>query len=105
MPPEVSDRKVVLVTGINGFIASRIGMDLLEKGYRLRGTVRQFRNSQSLLEGAYKAYASDIEIYEVKDFTVEGCFREAVRGKELMSISGVAEGSKVSMRLSIPLRQ
>ena len=81
MTSEETHHKIVLVTGINGYIASRIGMDLLERGYRLRGTVRRTQSARPLLEGAYKAYASEIEIYEVGDFTVEGCFQEAVKGK------------------------
>ena len=82
MASDGSREKVVLVTGINGFIASRIGMDLLEKGYHLRGTVRNVSSAKRLLDGAYKAYAFKIEIVQVKDFTMEGCFEKAVKGWE-----------------------
>ena len=75
-----TDRKIVLVTGINGFIASRIGYDLLEKGYVLRGTLRSPHSAHALLEGAYKRYADRVQIVVVTDMTIPKAFDEAVKG-------------------------
>jgi len=37
---------LVLITGISGYLASWIAKQLLEEGYRVRGTVRSFKNSE-----------------------------------------------------------
>ena len=75
-----SNRKTVLVTGINGYIASVLGLQILSKGYKLRGTCRSKDRVAVLLEGVYKDYASRVEIFEVEDITEPGAFDEAVRG-------------------------
>ncbi|MCJ1308528.1 hypothetical protein MMC25_002181 [Agyrium rufum] len=75
-----SNGKIVLVSGINGFIASRIGMDLLEQGYTLRGTARQAHSADALVNGPYKQYADRVQMLSVPDMTVDGAFDEAVKG-------------------------
>lgn len=37
---------LVLVTGVNGYIASHVANELLLAGYRVRGTVRNVEKSQ-----------------------------------------------------------
>lgn len=76
-----SNGKTVMVTGINGYIASTIGFYLLSNGYNLRGTSRSSKSAAPLLDGAYKDYASRIQIFEVPDMTIPGAFDEAVKGK------------------------
>ena len=82
LPP--SNDKLVLISGINGYIASSIGMQLLEKGYSIRGTARSAKSTQALVEGPYAQYAhaspSRVQILEVPDMTVDGAFDEAVKG-------------------------
>jgi nucleoside-diphosphate-sugar epimerase len=75
-----SNGKTVLVTGINGFIASVLGLRLLEKGYSLRGTTRHVASSEALLHGPYALYKERVKIYEVPDITVDGAFDEAAEG-------------------------
>lgn len=75
-----SNGKTVLITGINGYIASVLGMHLLEKGYSLRGTARRAHTSEALLHGPYAAYKDRIHLVEVPDMTVDGAFDEAVKG-------------------------
>jgi len=75
-----SNGKTVLVTGINGYIASVLGQLLLKKGYSLRGTTRRVASAQPLLDGPYAAYKERVEIYEVPNMTVDGAFDEAVKG-------------------------
>ena len=75
-----SNGKTVLITGINGYIASVLGQYLLTKGYSIRGTARSKRTTEPLLEGPYAPYLERIRIYEVPDMTVDGAFDEAVKG-------------------------
>ena len=78
---ESSKGQIVLVTGINGYIASVIGLALLEKGYTLRGTARAVKSTAPLLEGGYEKYASQVEIVEVPNMEIAGAFDTAVKGK------------------------
>jgi nucleoside-diphosphate-sugar epimerase len=72
--------KVVLVTGINGYIATHIGLQLLQKGYKVRGTSRSDSAREHLVAGAFHAYASQYEHVQVPDITAPGAFDAAVRG-------------------------
>ncbi len=78
LPP--SNGKILLVTGINGYIASSLGQLILSKGYNLRGTSRSRASTDPLTSGAYAPYSSRIEILEVPDMTVPGAFDKAVQG-------------------------
>ena len=80
MSSSQSNGKTVLITGINGYIASVLGLEILSKGYNLRGTTRSKYRAAALLDHAYKDYASRVEIFEVRDMTEPGAFDEAVRG-------------------------
>ncbi|KAH8656023.1 hypothetical protein BGZ60DRAFT_385011 [Tricladium varicosporioides] len=75
-----SNGKTVLVTGINGYIASVIGQLLLSKGYTVRGTTRRAASVEPLLKGTYSEYQDRVKIYEVSDMTVDGAFDEAAKG-------------------------
>lgn len=75
-----SNGKTVLITGINGYIASVLGLHLLDKGYSVRGTARSAASSERLLQGPYAAYSNRVGIYEVPDITVDGAFDEASKG-------------------------
>ncbi|PVH81119.1 NAD(P)-binding protein [Cadophora sp. DSE1049] len=77
-----SNGKTVLITGINGYIASVLGLDLLSKGYSLRGTSRRAASAEPLLKGPYAAYADRVKIYEVPDMTIDAAFDEAAKGVE-----------------------
>jgi len=78
-----SNGKTVLVSGINGYIAFSIGLELLKEGYTLRGTARTTKSMEALLEGAYKEYADRCEMIVVPDMTVPGAFDKAVKGMEI----------------------
>ena len=80
MSSSQSNGKTVLVTGINGYIASVLGLQILSRGYNLRGTSRSKDRAAALLDHAYKNYASRVEIFEVQDITEPGAFDEAVKG-------------------------
>ena len=75
-----SNGKIVLITGLNGYIASVLGLELLSKGYHVRGTSRRAASTEALLKGPYAPYLDRIDIFEVSDMTVDGAFDEAVKG-------------------------
>ncbi|KAL8729112.1 MAG: hypothetical protein Q9166_004943 [cf. Caloplaca sp. 2 TL-2023] len=71
--------KLILISGINGYIASQIGYDLLKQGIRVRGTTRSQQSADALLRDAYAPYANLVQIVQIPDITVEGAFNEAVK--------------------------
>lgn len=78
---------VVLVTGVNGFIASHIADQLLLAGYRVRGTARTTSKAEGLK--AYwekKCGHGKVEIVTVPEIGTKGAFDEAVKGMLLVSI-------------------
>jgi hypothetical protein len=76
-----SNGKTVLITGINGYIASVLGMHLLSNGYSIRGTSRKAASAEPLIKGPYAPYADRVTMYEVPDMTIHGAFDEAVKGQ------------------------
>ena len=58
--------KKVLVTGASGFIAQQLIIDLLERGYSVRGTVRSLKKADQLLSvlAKHSTHASEIELVE-----------------------------------------
>lgn len=73
---------LVLITGVNGYIASVAAKHFLDHGHSVRGTVRKATSAQALLDGPLKDYAATgkFTIAEVPDITVDGAFDEAVKG-------------------------
>ena len=48
MANQITDNDVILVTGASGYIACWIVKQLLEKGYRVRGTVRSLKDEKKV---------------------------------------------------------
>lgn len=71
---------LVLVTGLTGYIASHVTAKLLEKGYRVRGTVRNKAKGRRVLDAmAQKAIdISDVELVEV-DLGADAGWKDAVK--------------------------
>ena len=103
----MSNAKIVVVSGINGYIASTIGLDLLKKGYTLRGTSRSTHSADALLKGAYKDYIDRVQMVSVPDMTVPGAFDEAVKGSLQIQLTDFIECSQITADSSTPkaLRQ
>ncbi|KAF7872381.1 hypothetical protein EAF04_003302 [Stromatinia cepivora] len=74
------NHSTVLITGINGYIASVLGLHLLEAGYSIRGTTRRLSSTEPLLKGPYAPYIDRVKMYEVPDMTISGAFDEVVKG-------------------------
>ncbi|THU97690.1 NAD(P)-binding protein [Dendrothele bispora CBS 962.96] len=60
-------KRTVLVTGISGFIASHVVLELLKKGYSVRGTVRASR-MESIRATVCKKYPN-LEVIPIEDVT------------------------------------
>lgn len=72
----------VLVTGVNGFVASHVAREFLRRGYKVRGTVRDVEKSSWLVQDVFKSYTDDgnFELVVVPDLAVENAFDDAVKG-------------------------
>ncbi|RVX73465.1 hypothetical protein B0A52_03107 [Exophiala mesophila] len=74
--------KIILISGVNGYIAAQIARAFLDAGFKVRGTSRSRSSSAILTEGPLKSdfEAGRFEVVEVPDITVAGAFDEAVKG-------------------------
>ncbi|KAL9647737.1 hypothetical protein ABK040_015225 [Willaertia magna] len=80
----------ICVTGVSGFIASQIVLDLLEKGYTVHGTVRSIEKHKPILEDVLikastsgkitKEYLEQHFLLFEADLLREGSFKEAIQG-------------------------
>ncbi|KAH8816655.1 hypothetical protein F5884DRAFT_229541 [Xylogone sp. PMI_703] len=72
----------VLITGLNGYIATHIASQFLERGYKVRGTVRNLAANTWLQDDLFATYAEkkNLEVVQIPDITVENAFDEAVKG-------------------------
>lgn len=59
---------LVLVSGANGFIAIHVVQTLLDRGYAVRGTVRDERKA-GYLRKTFSAFSDKLEIVVVEDIT------------------------------------
>lgn len=77
--------QTVLVTGATGFIASHLILQLLEKGYRVRGTARSAEKAQALnsVLSEYSGKPVNIEIIAA-DLSADDGWDEAVRGADFV---------------------
>ncbi|CAI6340116.1 unnamed protein product [Periconia digitata] len=79
--PVIAPGGTIVVTGVNGLIGSLVADLLLERGYAVRGVVRDVEKSQWLSEYLAKKYEhTKFELVSVPDLAVEGCFDEALKG-------------------------
>ncbi|KAE8447770.1 hypothetical protein EG329_010164 [Mollisiaceae sp. DMI_Dod_QoI] len=78
MATAIPKGSLVLVTGVNGFIGSHVADQLLEAGYRVRGTTRNLEKVQGLSALWEKKYGpNQIEFVVVQDMSTEGAFDDA----------------------------
>lgn len=71
----------VLVTGASGFLASHICLQFLQRGFKVRGAVRDPTQSSWLLEGPFRSYAETgaIELVSVPPIGVDGAYDAAIK--------------------------
>ncbi|KAL2688938.1 hypothetical protein Neosp_002988 [[Neocosmospora] mangrovei] len=71
----------VLVTGVNGLIGSHVANEFLERGYNVRGTVRDVFKSAWIQDLFVKQYGQDkFTLFPVIDLALPDAFEEAVKG-------------------------
>ena len=76
--------KTVLITGINGYIASTLGLLLLQSGYAVRGTIRDATKAQRLLDGPYARYRDRFELVVIPDMSTDSSLDHAVVGVNII---------------------
>ena len=77
----VPQGSLVLVTGVNGFIASHIADQFLRYGYKVRGTTRNTEKNAWLSAFFSKKYGpGSFELVSVPDMVAPGAFDDAVKG-------------------------
>ena len=81
MQPAIEKGALVLLTGVSGFIASHTADQLLDAGYKVRGTVRSLDKAHWLYELFDGKYGKGkFEAVEVPDMMSKNAFDEAVKG-------------------------
>lgn len=72
----------VLVTGVNGFVGSHVADQLLNYGFKVRGSVRDVKRCSWLSDQFDDKYGKNrFELFQVGNLTDEGVFDDAVKGK------------------------
>lgn len=81
MTPAIPKGSIVLITGVNGYIGSHVADQLMEAGYRVRGTTRHVSKVQGLKALWEKKFGKGrFELAIVEDMAKEGAFDDAVKG-------------------------
>lgn len=78
---------LVLLTGLNGYIAAQTAAALLAAGYSVRGSVRK-SSSAAQVVAALAKYGDRLEVVEVPDITAPGAFDEAIKVEPASSPRG-----------------
>ncbi|KAH6651597.1 aldehyde reductase [Truncatella angustata] len=79
--PVISKGSIVLVTGVNGFIASHIADKFLKFGYKVRGTTRNAQKNAWICNLFDKKYGPDkFELVVVPDMELQGAYDEVIKG-------------------------
>ena len=81
MASVISTDSLVLVTGINGYLGSHVADQLLQAGFRVRGTTCALSKCAPLKKFWDEKYGPDkVEPVVVEDMAIPGAFDEAVQG-------------------------
>ncbi|KAI8982891.1 NAD-P-binding protein [Trametes punicea] len=73
----MASKKVILVTGINGFLGTHIVDQAVKAGYRVRGTVRS--NNVDSTRETNAIYGADVEVMAIDNLAYDD-FTDALRG-------------------------
>ena len=82
--PVIPEGSLILVTGANGFIGSHVCDQILQAGYRVRGTSREVSKTKWMEDIFEKKYGSGrFESAVVEDMAREDAFDGVCKGKRL----------------------
>ncbi|TFK79444.1 NAD(P)-binding protein [Polyporus arcularius HHB13444] len=99
--PTISPKDKVLVTGANGYIGLWVVQYLLERGYKVRASVRSDDKGNALkvlFKEKLPEHAANLEYVLVKDIGAEHAFDDAVKG-----VSGVVHiASPMTLEIEDP---
>jgi uncharacterized protein YbjT (DUF2867 family) len=94
-PLRIPKDSLILLTGVTGYIGSHVANVLLERGYKVRGAVRDAEKASwvnRLFEGKFGK--DRFESVVVRDMATPGACDEAVKGKSYeQMLSKVRKGS------------
>ena len=77
----MDSKGIVLITGLNGYLAGRVAEGVLKEGYNVRGTVRRMESGIRVQQGLYeRGFEGRVEVVQVLDIAKPGAFDEAVQG-------------------------
>lgn len=86
--PAITPGSTILVTGVNGFVGAHVADQLLQQGYKVRGTVRDAVKQQWLAALFSEKYGTEkFELITVQDMREPGAFDDAVSGTSTASTS------------------
>jgi nucleoside-diphosphate-sugar epimerase len=94
----------VLITGVNGYIASHVADQVITAGYRVRGTVRSEAKGELMTEVYEKRHGpGKFESVVVPEMTVGHAFDDAVKGMHSKyPLTSVESVSRLSSDTQIP---
>ncbi|KAK0634258.1 aldehyde reductase [Bombardia bombarda] len=79
--PAIPKGSTVLITGVNGFIASHIADQFLKLGYKVRGTTRNTERNAWISKVFDSKYGpGQFELVSVPDMRADGAYDEVVKG-------------------------
>jgi nucleoside-diphosphate-sugar epimerase len=95
--PVIPLDSLILVTGINGYVASHVADQFMFAGYRVRGTVRDLSKATWISELFTSRHGPGrVELVAVPDITAPGAWDNAIRG-----VAGVASvASPVELQIT-----
>ena len=89
-PPVIAPGSLILVTGVNGFIASHVADQLIQAGYRVRGTARDTTKTQWIKELFDRRYGEGrFEAVVMKDMAEDGAFDGVCKGTPVGALCGL----------------
>ncbi|KAH8894289.1 NAD(P)-binding protein [Thozetella sp. PMI_491] len=79
---------LIIVTGVASYLASYTVKDLLQRGYRIRGTVRDLVQSAWLTEEVFRSFAQSgaLELVQVPDLAAPDAFNMVIEGSGASAI-------------------